>query len=62
METMEAKKTPKTMRLTETAHRLLHAMAARRGISETAVMEMAIREKAAADGLDAQKAETANDR
>lgn len=44
-------KTPMHMRLTGTARRLLTELAKRKGISQTAVVELAVRMMAASEGI-----------
>jgi hypothetical protein len=45
-------KTPMHMRLTGTARRLMEAMAQKKGISQTAVVELAVRLMAKEEGIE----------
>ena len=47
-------KTPMNLRLTGTAKRLMAAMAQKKGISQTAVVELAVRMMAEAEGIKAE--------
>jgi len=47
----QPKVNPKTIRLTAVANDLLSALAEKHGVSQTAILEMAIREKAERDGV-----------
>lgn len=51
----EDAKTPMHMRLTGTARRLMAAMAKRKGISQTAVVELAVRLMAEQEGMAKRK-------
>lgn len=50
-------KKPLGLRLSEDAIALLREMAARNGLSQAGIMELAIREKASREGVKATKAE-----
>jgi hypothetical protein len=48
-------KAPMHMRLTGTARRLMQEMAKRKGISQTAVVELAVRQMAKTEGIEAKE-------
>ncbi len=59
METQPKRKTPKAFRLTEDGETLLAALAKRLGVKQTAVVEMAIRRMAEAEGVRAEQGQAA---
>lgn len=49
---MEMNKTPTSFRLSQKAKRLIRALAKRMGVSQTAVLEILVREKAKREGVE----------